>query len=289
MAFADNLIDAIQDKHSPLCVDIDPIYESLPDDLKRSTSRTPEDAEVIDAFYEFISGVIEAVAPLVPAVKFQSACFEKYRGDGVDAYYSLISEAKSKGLLVIGDVMRGGSCSANSMFASAHLDEVDSDEIATPDAITINAISGIESIQPFMQRANDLGKGLFLSVPTDDVWDVELKNGKSLSRHFADELQSRVTSTRVGRSGFSSIGLAIRNASAETIVDLRNHLPNSIFLVSESNSASRAALRDDGLGALINSGQRVIYARSNGLDNWQEAIARAARVMCDELAACGKA
>src|SRR5919112_640586 len=107
--FADRLLDAIADKRSPICVGIDPIYESLPDAVAGAPdTRDPRDLDrCVDAVFDFTIKVLHTVAPHVPCVKFQSAYFEKYLWEGVQAYYELIHEAKEMGFLVIGDVKRG--------------------------------------------------------------------------------------------------------------------------------------------------------------------------------------
>ena len=48
----------------------------------------------------------------MPCVKFQSAYFEKYLWEGVEAYYSLIQEAKELGLIVIGAALGIGKFAA---------------------------------------------------------------------------------------------------------------------------------------------------------------------------------
>src|ERR687889_638657 len=84
--------------------------------------RDANDAEaVIDAIFSFTTRVLKVVAPLVPVVKFQSAYFEKYLWEGVEAYYSLIHEASELGLLVIGDVKRGDIGSTAEAYAAGHL------------------------------------------------------------------------------------------------------------------------------------------------------------------------
>src|SRR5439155_10264737 len=107
--FADRLLEAIADKGSPICVGIDPIYEMLPDAVGGPANRRDANdaAAAVDAIFAFTIDVLKTVAPLVPCVKFQSAYFEKYLWEGVEAYYSLIQEAKELGLIVIGDVKRG--------------------------------------------------------------------------------------------------------------------------------------------------------------------------------------
>jgi orotidine-5'-phosphate decarboxylase len=121
--FADRLLDAISRKGSPICVGIDPIYDMLPDAvIGGATRRDPNDLDgCIDAIFAFTTKVLEIVAPLVPCVKFQSAYFEKYVWEGVEAYYELIHEAREMGLVVVGDVKRGDIGSTSDAYAAAHL------------------------------------------------------------------------------------------------------------------------------------------------------------------------
>ena len=121
--FGDRLQQAIRRKGTPICVGIDPIFEMLPDEVAgASGERDANDYEaVIDAVFAFTTRVLKVVAPLVPVVKFQSAYFEKYLWEGVEAYYSLIQEAAELDLLVIGDVKRGDIGSTASAYAAAHL------------------------------------------------------------------------------------------------------------------------------------------------------------------------
>ena len=96
---ADRLCDAIDRKGSPLCVGIDPVVEKLPSDLQ---SETPLQAVGI-----FCSHVIDAVADTATAVKFQSAWFERFGGDGVKLLGNLRTHAKDSGLEIILDAKRG--------------------------------------------------------------------------------------------------------------------------------------------------------------------------------------
>src|SRR3954447_26228298 len=170
--FVDRLLDTIQRKGSEVCVGIDPIYEMLPDTIAGDpTKRDANDLDAcLDAIHDFCRGVLETVAPLVPVVKFQSAYFEKYLWEGVESYYSLIQEAKDLGLLVIGDVKRGDIGSTSAAYAAGHLAESPFAELEAqvPDAITINPMLGIDSIEPFIQVAKQEGKGLFALVRTSN-------------------------------------------------------------------------------------------------------------------------
>ena len=104
--FPDRLLAAIADKGTPICVGIDPVYEMLPDAIAGdSRSRDLSNSvAAIDAIFDFTTRLIQLIAPLVPCVKFQSAYFEKYYHEGVEAYFELVHEAHENGLIVIGDV-----------------------------------------------------------------------------------------------------------------------------------------------------------------------------------------
>src|ERR1051325_3632672 len=178
--FPDRLLAAIEAKGSPICVGIDPIFEMLPDAVAGDAKeRDGNDAEAaIDAIFTFTTTLLRLVAPHVPIVKFQSAYFEKYLWEGVEAYFDLIQEARELGLLVIGDVKRGDIGSTASAYAAGHLAEPAlpaSDEIATPDAITVNPMLGIDTLEPFTRVAGEQGKGLFVLVRTSNPGSAELQ------------------------------------------------------------------------------------------------------------------
>ncbi len=155
--FVDRLMTAIEEKGSPICVGIDPIYEQLPAAVAGPViERDSNDAEAaIDAIFAFTTTLLKTVAPHVPVVKFQSAYFEKYLWEGVEMYYSLVQEAKDLGLLVIGDVKRGDIGSTSTAYAAAHLADAPfpDTEMVMPDAITINPMLGLDAIEPFVKVA----------------------------------------------------------------------------------------------------------------------------------------
>src|SRR5204862_4357766 len=151
--FSDRLLAAIEQKKSPICVGIDPICEMLTDSIAGdSKTRDANDAQAaIDAIFSFTTALLRLIAPHVPIVKFQSAYFEKYLWEGVEAYYSLIQEAKELGLLVIGDIKRGDIGSTASAYAAGHLADQNfdaPDEVAMPDAVTVNPMLGLDTLQP---------------------------------------------------------------------------------------------------------------------------------------------
>ena len=233
--------------------------------------------------------MLEIVAPFVPVVKFQSAYFEKYLWEGVEAYYSLIQEAKELGLIVIGDVKRGDIGSTSAAYAAAHLSDPPFDEhedTRAPDAITINAFLGIDSIEPFVKTAREDGKGLFVLVRTSnpgsaDLQDVKSEDGRTFSELLADKLKPIAAKEGlVGDSGFSSIGAVVGATQPHTMSSLRQRLPQSIFLLpgygtqGATAEMTRAAFIN-GKGAIVSASRSILYAHREpkyaGMD-WKDAV-----------------
>jgi orotidine-5'-phosphate decarboxylase len=298
--FADRLVAAIASKKAPICVGIDPIFEMFPEAITGPTRNGNDATAVIDAIYKFTTKVLTIVAPHVPCVKFQSAYFEKYLWEGVEAYYSLIHEAKELGLLVIGDVKRGDIGSTAEAYAAAHLlepafDELD--DVVTPDAITVNPMLGMDTLKPFVDAARATDKGLFVLVRTSnpgsvETQDVQLADGRTWSEALADRLRP-ITESLVGSSGFSSIGAVVGATQTHTMTSIRERLPKSIFLLpgygaqGATAEMTRAAFRD-GQGALISASRSILYAdrdkRYAGF-GWEQAVEQAVLDMKVDLAA----
>src|SRR4051794_26283738 len=308
--FGDRLVEAIERTAAPICVGIDPIFEMLPDDLAGDpSSRNANDHEaVIDAIFEFTTRVLKIVAPLVPVVKFQSAYFEKYLWEGVEAYYSLIHEAKEQGLLVIGDIKRGDIGSTASAYAAGHLAEVSEgsgtvEDVVTPDAVTVNPMLGLDTLEPFVKTAKDAGKGLFVLVRTSnpgsaELQDARLADGRTWSEMLADKLAPLASQEGLlGTSGWSSLGAVVGATQPQTMQSLRQRLPHSIFLLpgygaqGATAEMTRAAFRDGGRGAIVSASRSILYAHKEPKyaerfgDDWERCVEQAVVDMKADLSA----
>jgi orotidine-5'-phosphate decarboxylase len=293
--FADRLLAAIEKKGAPVCIGIDPIFEMLPDAVAGDPARrNANDIEkCIDSIFEFTTGVLKVIAPHVPVVKFQSAYFERYLWEGVEAYYSLVQEAAELDLLVIGDVKRGDIGSTSAAYADGHLadppfDELD--DVVVPDAITVNPFCGLDSIEPFARTAANYGKGLFVLVRTSnpgsgDLQDVKLEDGRTWSQMLAERLAVLASDASfVGDSGYSSIGAVVGANQPHTMTGLRQRLPRSIFLLpgygSQGATAdmTRAAFVE-GRGAIVSASRSILYAhresRYASLGDWKKCVEQA--------------
>ena len=302
--FADRLLDAIAEKGSPICVGIDPIFDMLPDEVAGAEAvRDANDAEAaVDAIFEFTIEVLQTVAPHVPCVKFQSAYFEKYLWEGVEAYYSLIHEAKALDLLVIGDVKRGDIGATSTAYAAAHLADspYSLHDAEAPDAITVNPMLGLDTLEPFTKVAKDEGKGLFVLVRTSNpgsaqFQDAKLADGRTWSEMLADSLAAVATSEGlVGSSGYSAIGAVVGATQPQTMQSLRKRLPQSIFLLpgygtqGATAEMTRAAFNEDGRGAIVSASRSILYshrdARHAASADWRKAVESATLAMKEDLA-----
>jgi orotidine-5'-phosphate decarboxylase len=291
--FADRLMAAVKSKKTPLLVGLDPVLESLPEALRQpaiSAGITDMQAGV-DALFDFSLKVLHVVAPLVPAVKINSAFFEAYHSEGIEIYESLIQEAHALGLVVIADVKRGDigntaqyyaqGCLANPAYDSM-LDHVG------PDAVTVNPYMGLDALSPFLKVAREQGKGLFALVRTSNpsaavLQDAKLEDGRTVYQ-LVGELVNQWGTADCGKSGYSSLGAVVGATNPQQLTDLRQRMPNTIFLVpgfgAQGGSAADAAkaFKSDGTGAIINSSRGIIFAYKDpkwagpSSGDWQKAI-----------------
>ncbi len=291
----DILIDKIIEKQNPTVVGLDPRLEMVPQFMREryfnEQGKTPK--AVAKMFFEFNKEIIDNVYDIVPAVKPQIAMYERYGHEGVQCYIKTNEYAKSKGLMVIGDVKRGDITSTAEAYAEGHIGEVKIDDqyynIYNQDAITLNPYLGSDSIEPYIKYCEKYDKGLFILVKTSnpnsgEIQDLKTNEGKLYER--VGRLVSKWGKQLMGEHGYSQIGAVVGATHPKQAENLRNIMPNTYFLVP-GYGAQGAKAKDlkgyfnkDGLGAIINSSRGIIAAylkESNKLKFSEEDFALAAR------------
>jgi orotidine-5'-phosphate decarboxylase len=277
--FGDRLVEAVKSKRTPLIVGLDPVYSRLPTAI---TSRQDMNDEfdvdsAVDAIFEYCTQVLRVVAPMVPAVKINIAYFEKYLWQGVETYYSLISEANDLGLEVIGDVKRGDIGHTAELYASAHLENPELtglEDTLAPDAITVNGFAGAEGIVPFADVATKNGKGVFVWVRSSNpgaavIQDCDCAGQKVYEKIAAVVGEIANKPEHIGKAGYSNIGMVVGGTSADQTAALRKQYDKVWFLVPGYGSQGASAAdcvrfcKKDGSGALINASRSIIYAHEN--------------------------
>ena len=304
--FTDRIIDLCRQKDSRLVLGFDPVYSKLPAAITEQKELNDElDCEAsLDAIMEFGRKVFKLVADHVVAVKMNIAFFERYLWDGLDAFYSLIQEADALGLEVIADAKLcdiGSTAQSYAQGLLANPSFVNMDDLVGPDAITVNPYCGLEGVQPFIDVAEQQGKGVFVLVRTtnpsgSDVQDFADASGKRLFEHVAEHVASWASATRlIGQSGFSSVGMVVGATKPDDLQLLRERYPQMPLLVpgygAQGATAADCArgFRSDGIGTLVASSRAIIYAfdRPEYVElfsgDWEAAIQRAAADMKNQL------
>jgi len=305
--FADRLTQAVHEKGTCATVGIDPVYSRLPGRITQSCSDAGERQveRAVAAIWEFCTGVLRVVSPLVPAVKLNIAFFERYYGAGLECYWSLLRTAAELGVLTIGDIKRGDIGSTAEAYARGHLagDELDDlDDAASPDAITVNGFAGLDGVEPFAEQASRTGKGIFVWVRASNPSATSLQEftdagGTKWYELLAGQVGRLAgQGQRIGSCGLSDVGMVVGGTTADESARLRQMYPHIVFLVPGYGAQGATAAdclrfcRDDGSGVLITASRSIIYAHENARyserfgDDWEKCIEQACLDMKSDLA-----
>ncbi|QDU26071.1 Orotidine 5'-phosphate decarboxylase [Anatilimnocola aggregata] len=300
MNFADRLIAAVRAKQTPVLVGLDPRAESLPAGML-----TAKDIVSTAKAYEvFCRGVIDVVAPLVPAVKPQAAFFEQLGPAGCVALGEVVRYAASKGLLVIMDGKRNDIGTTAQAYAEAYLGPGDLSPWGA-DALTVSPYLGEDSITPFLQTSKDHGAGIFVLVKTSNPGGGRFQDlvadDLPLYRHVAQYVE-QLSAATLGENGYGIVGAVAGATYPQQLAELRAAMPHTWLLIpgygAQGGTAAdcAAAFDERGLGAVVNNSRGIIFAHQRdayrekfGSARWQGAVEAATREMIDQLAAATSA
>jgi orotidine-5'-phosphate decarboxylase len=246
--------------------------------------------------------VLQIVAPIVPAVKVQSAYFERYGWQGVRLYGEIIAMANDLDLVTIGDVKRNDIGSTAKAYALGHLRGVQTTfgpTLDVADAITVNGYFGKDGLQPFIDQAADTGRGVFVLVRTSNpsakvIQDIADPAGTKVYEHVARHVaELGAQDGMVGTNGYSCVGAVVGATWPKEARELRAIMPHQIFLVpgygAQGATAAdcAAAFTSEGTGAIVNASRSVIFAYNDqkyaNMD-WKSAIQQAAKDFTKDIA-----
>jgi orotidine-5'-phosphate decarboxylase len=282
--FADRLAEAVRRVRNPLCVGLDPRWESLPATVRGRFGGDSLEA-VAGAFEAFCLRVLDLVAGRVGVVKPQSAFFEACGPAGLTALQSVIRRAKDLKLLVILDSKRGDIASTAAAYADAAFTGTAAAGRRHPvwaaDALTVNPFLGRDAVEPFLASARQIGGGLFVLVRTSNAGaglfqDLDC-GGRKLYRHVAAAV-AEWNAAGLGACGLGDVGAVVGATHPAELAELRAEMPAVWFLVpgygAQGGSAKdvAAAFRSDGLGAVVNSSRGITFPFHPGEPNWEDAI-----------------
>ena len=229
------------------------------------------------------SACFEAVAEHVPAVKFQSACFERYHEPGIAALNNCIAAARASGLMIIFDGKRGDIGITAEHYAAAARGHAH--------WVTANSYLGDDGLVPLL----DAGLGVFALVRTSNpsagaLQNQKLADGRTVAESVAAQVHE-LSVQYVGTGGVSALGAVVGATDPESAGRLRDLLGGQMILVP-GYGAQGGGVQDvlpcfeNGKhNALVTASRSVIYAyeKSASADRWQHAIADAARRFADDV------
>ena len=248
------------------------------------------------AFEEFSLRVLDRIAALVPVVKPQSAFFEACGPAGMTAQQRILVRARSLGLITILDAKRNDIASTAQAYADAAFagtaHEGRRHLVWDADALTINPYLGRDAVEPFLAGARETGAALYVLVRTSNkgagLFQDLRCDGRPLYEHVAEAVRGW-TRENLGVTGFGDVGAVVGATHPAELAQLRKLIPEVPFLVpgygAQGGAAAdvAAALRDDGLGAVVNSSRGIIAAFAPDDVDWEPKIVAATQAAIAEL------
>jgi orotidine-5'-phosphate decarboxylase len=304
--YATRLHQAVRLKRTAACVGLDPRFGDLPSPVVRVVEKREirdRRAFMAAAYEEFCFRIIDVVAPLVPAVKPQSAFFEEVGPEGVRTLARVIRRARERGLIVICDAKRGDIGPTAEAYAAAYLAGEDPEAAAfAADAVTVNPYLGTDTLEPFVRLARERGAGVYVLVRTSNpgagAFQDRISESRPLYQHVASVVESLSAST-AGADAYGCVGAVVGATYPRELRELRtimSHVPLLLpgFGVQGGTAADVAAAFDaEGLGGLVNNARGINFAHSRepyrskfGDENWEQAVEQATRDMIAELNRC---
>lgn len=298
--------DVLQDKiiamKNPTVAGLDPKPEYVPPHILRECyekyGETLEGAA--EAIYRFNCGLIDALCGIVPAVKPQSAYYERLGWQGMEVMERTIQYAKNRGLFVIADIKRGDIGSTAEAYSDGWLGKTQvggrSYPIFNADCVTLSGYMGADSVGPFLETCKAEDKCVFLLVKTSNPGSGELQNvklGDGLVYELVGDLVEKWGAGTEGNYGFSRAGAVTGATYPAEMRDLRGRMPHTFFLVpgygAQGGTAEdvQYAFDEKGRGAIVNASRSIMCAwKKTGKDgtDYQEAAAAAAIAMRDDIA-----
>jgi len=290
MNFIEDLIQSIIDKHSVVCMGLDPRLDKEGEIPQFLIEEFGEPNKVI---LEFNKLLIDNTSDLIPVVKPQIAFYEKY--DALSALKDTIKYAHKKDLLVILDSKRNDIGATSEAYAHSTF------KVYNADACTINAYLGIDGVKPFLEYKE---KGIFVLVKTSNPSSKDFQNlfSARIPNALKSEIEVNVENVTLERnyikmarlvadwgqnltqfSQFHNLGVVVGATFPQELESIRKIVKNS-YVLMPGFGAQGATARDiksgfneNGLGGIVNSSRGIIYAYNKKKEYPPEKFADAAR------------
>ena len=243
------------------------------------------------AYVTFGTKVLEALAPVVPAVKFNTAYYEALGSAGMLALETLCKTAADLGFYVIMETNRcdleaAAELEAKTCFGPA----------LGADAVCISAFTGSDGVRPYLPYCRDGEKSVFVLARTGNKSAREVQDllsGDRVIHTVMMDLAMRWSTDLFEKSGYSSIGVVLGAADVHSLQTLRQRYDRLFFLVPGYGVQClpardlRHAFDKFGHGAVVEAAGGIFDAWKKGDgdgSDFAERAAAAAEKMRDDLA-----
>ncbi len=163
-----------------LCVGIDPMPSVL---AAWGLGATVADLETC------ARGIVAELGGQVAVFKPQSAFFEAFGSAGIVVLERVLDDIRQTGALSVLDVKRGDIGSSMAGYATAYLDDTSP---LRADAITLSPYLGVGSLQPTIEHAARVGRGVYVlartSNPDGGAIQTARADSVSVAQHIIDTL-----------------------------------------------------------------------------------------------------
>ena len=294
----------INEKKNPTVVGLDPKLEFIPkhiiDDVTKEYGKNRTAAG--EALFRFNKEIIDNCFDLVPAIKPQSAYYEMYGLEGLNALWRTIEYGKSKGLYIILDGKRNDIGATAEAYSAAYLGGTElfgtHDKMLDADSLTVNPYLGIDGVKPFIDMCCKFDKTIFVLVKTSnkssgDFQDIIIKeHDVPLYEHVADKVIAwgEACENYTGDK-FNPVGAVVGATYPEQLAKLRIKMKNTFFLIpgfgAQGGTAAdiKNAFDENGEGAIINSSRAIMcaYMKDNDAENFGECARKEVISMRDAI------
>jgi len=273
MAFIEDLIQSIIDKHSVVCMGLDPRLDKEGEIPQFLINELVDPNKII---LEFNKTLIDNTCDLIPVVKPQIAFYEKY--EALNALKETIKYAHKKDLLVILDSKRNDIGATSEAYAYSIF------KVFNADACTLNAYLGIDGVEPFLEHKE---KGVFILVKTSNPSSKDFQNlfSARIPNALDSDIEIDVENITLERnyikmarlvaewgeglaqfSQFHNLGVVVGATFPQELKSIRSIVKNSYVLLpgygAQGASAKdiRSGFNESGLGGIVNSSRGITYA-----------------------------
>jgi len=283
-------VDILQEKirklKNPTMVEFCLSEGALPEDLIRESGSSAA------ACGKFCEMMLDSLKDLVPAVRFSLSAFLVMGPEGAEILGRVLKCAKKLGFYVAVDAPEVNTPKAAKVVAE-RLFRADSPYPC--DGVILPSYGGSDIWKPFLQTCGEAKKDLFIIARTANKSASELQDlrcGNRLTHVVAADYVNRYSAERVGRFGYSDVGILAAASAEPSLKELRQKYPRLFLLMDGADypnaNAKKCAAGFDkfGHGAAAVVGDSLLLAglrEGNGSADYVAAAREAAERMKNNL------